>query len=80
MADRKAHQGAEENNVNILPTKRVRSRPGPIFSVEIDHEIIPTIVLLPPLIQEGLLSVTSERMCMKYWSTAWSSLPRKKCG
>ena len=32
------------------------------------------------IIQEGLLSVTSESMCMKYWLTACSSLPRKKCG
>ena len=31
-----------------------------------------------PLIQEGLLSVTSESMCMKYWLTAQSSLPGKK--
>ena len=32
------------------------------------------------IIQDGLLSVTSESMCMKYWLTAYSSLPRKKCG
>ena len=30
-------------------------------------------------ILEGLLSVTSESMCTKYWLTACSSLPRKKC-
>ena len=29
------------------------------------------------IIQEGLLSVTSESMCMKYWLTSCSSLPRK---
>ena len=29
------------------------------------------------VIQEGLLSVTSESMCTKYWLTACSSLPRK---
>ena len=29
------------------------------------------------IIQEGLLSVTSESMCTKYWLTACSSLPRK---
>ena len=43
--------------------------------VEIDHEIIS-----PPFrwfIQEGLLSVTSESMCRKYWLTVCSSLPRK---
>ena len=38
--------------------------------VEIAHEIISTVILLLPLIQEGLLSVTSESMCMKYWFTA----------
>ena len=31
--------------------------------LEIDHEIISMIILLLTLIQEGLLSVTSERMC-----------------
>ena len=31
-----------------------------------------------PLIQERLLSVTSESMCTKYWLTAKSSLPTKK--
>ena len=35
---------------------------------------------LIPLIQEGLLSVTSESMCTKYWLTAYSSLSRKKGG
>ena len=40
------------------------------FFVEIDHEIISTVILLPSaewIIQEGLLSVTSESMCTKYW-------------
>ena len=35
--------------------------------LEIDHEIISMVILLFPLIQEGLLSVTSESMCTKYW-------------
>ena len=39
-------------------------------SMEIDHEIISSAILLLPLIQDGLLSVTSESMCMKYWLTA----------
>ena len=39
--------------------------------VEADHEIISTVILLLPLIQEWLLPVTSERMCTK------SSLPGK---
>ena len=34
----------------------------------------------PWFIQEGLLSVTSESMCMNYWLTTCSSLPSKKCG
>ena len=42
--------------------------------VEIDHEMISMVILLLPLIQEGLLSVTSESMCTKYWLT----LPREK--
>ena len=49
--------------------------------VEIDHEIISIVILLPSaecIIQEGLLSVTSESMCTKYWLTACSSLSRKK--
>ena len=34
--------------------------------VEFDHEIFSTVILLLQLIQEGLLSVTSESMCSKY--------------
>ena len=37
--------------------------------LEIDHEIISTVILL--------LSVSNERMCMKYWLIACSSLPGK---
>ena len=48
--------------------------------VEIKHEIISRVILLLPLIQEGLLSVTRESICMKYWLPTWSSLSRKKCG
>ena len=36
---------------------------------EIDHEIMSKVIPLLPLIQEGLFSVTSESMCMKYWLT-----------
>ena len=35
-------------------------RPG---VVEIDHEIFSTVILSLPLIQEGQLSVSGERMC-----------------
>ena len=40
---------------------------GSYTLVEIDHEIISTVILLLPKIQEGFLSVTSESMCTKYW-------------
>ena len=45
--------------------------------LEIDHEIISTIILLPSAesFMKGLLSVTSESMCSNYWLTASSSLP-----
>ena len=32
--------------------------------VEIDHEILSTVILSLPLIQEGQLSVSGERMCV----------------
>ena len=34
---------------------------------------------VPYFCEEELLSVTSESMYTKYWLTACSSLPRKKC-
>ena len=46
--------------------------------VEIDHEIISTFILL--MIQEELLSVTSESMCTKYWLTPNQACPGTKCG
>ena len=39
-------------------------RQGPKYSfVEIDHEIFSTVILSLPLIQEGQLSVSGERIC-----------------
>ena len=38
--------------------------------VEIDHKLFSMFILLFPLIQEGLLSVTSESMYTEYWLTA----------
>ena len=32
--------------------------------MEIDHEIFSMVILFHPLIQEGQLSVSGERMCM----------------
>ena len=36
---------------------------GNILFVEIDHEIFSMVILSLPLIQEGQLSVSGERMC-----------------
>ena len=49
--------------------------------VEIDHEIISTVILLPSAesFKKGFVSY-KRNMCMKYWLTACSNLPRKKCG
>ena len=43
--------------------------------MEISHEIIVMVILLFPLIQEGLLSDTSESMSTKSWLFAQSSVP-----
>ena len=49
--------------------------------VEIDHEIISTVILLPSLNHSRRVVVSYKRsMCTKYCLTACSSLPRKKCG
>ena len=40
-----------------------RSQVGPAEFVEIDHEIFSMVILSFPLIQEGQLSVSGERMC-----------------
>ena len=37
--------------------------PGHHYFVEIDHGIFSTVILSLPLIQEGQLSVSGERMC-----------------
>ena len=43
----------------------------------IDHEIISTVILRLRLIQEGLLSITSESMCMKYCIPLGQACPGK---
>ena len=50
--------------------------------VEIDHEIISTVTLLPSVesFKKGCCQLTRESICMKYGLIACSSLPRKKCG
>ena len=46
------------------PGRRFNPRRGRQHSfVEIDHEIFSTVILSLPLIQEGQLSVSGERMC-----------------
>ena len=50
-----------------LETRRSRVQPPPrsaTFFVEIDHEIFSKVILSLPLIQEGQLSVSGERMCL----------------
>ena len=54
---------ADPGVVSLIPAQ-------PHTFVEIDYEIISTVFLLLPLIQEGLLSVTSESMCTNYCLTA----------
>ena len=46
--------------------------------METDNGIFSIVILLLLLIQERLLSVTSQSMCTKYCFTAMTSLPRKK--
>ena len=46
--------------------------------MEANYEIFSMFILLLPLIQEGLSSVTSESMSMKYWLTAKLILTSKK--
>ena len=44
--------------------------PSPVpYFVEIDHEMISTVILLPSAdsFKKGCLSVTSESMCTNYW-------------
>ena len=45
--------------------------------MEIYLKIFSTAILLLPLIQEGLLSVTSESLCTEYWLMLSLSVPRK---
>ena len=49
--------------------------------VEIDHEIISTVILLPSadLFKKDCCQLQA-KVWTNYWLTACSSLPRKKCG
>ena len=44
--------------------------------MEIDHEIVSTVILLL-LSQEGMVSVTSQNMYAKYWLTDSQACPGK---
>ena len=64
---------ADTGVLSLMPVR-------PDTFMETDHGIFSMVILLLPLIQEGLLSVTSESMCTEYWFTAWSKLAQvKKC-
>ena len=62
---------ADPGVTSLIPVKSYTS-------IEIDHEIIYMVFLLLPLIKEGLLSLTRESMCAKYWLNTKSRLPLKK--
>ena len=47
----------------------VRAPVRPHTVVMIYHEIISTVILPLPLIQEGHMSVSGKSMCTKYWLT-----------
>ena len=50
--------------------------------VEIDHEIISTVILLPSAdsFKKGCCQLQAKVCAQNYWLTACSSLPWKKCG
>ena len=64
-----------------LETRRPRVQP-PLRSqhsfVEIDHEIFSMVILSLPLIKEGHLSVSGERMCTILVNHLEDSLPSKR--
>ena len=49
--------------------------------VEIDNEIISTVILLPSAesFKKGCCQLQAKVCARRYWLTACSSLPRKKC-
>ena len=47
-------------------------------SVEIDHEIISTVILLPSADSRRVVISYKRKYVHNYWLTACSSLPRKK--
>ena len=57
MAQLDARPTGDQEVAGSTPAERQHS------FVEIDHEIFSTVILSLPLIQEGQLSVSGERMC-----------------
>ena len=83
--------GHVTQSVTCLTTDaRLTADPGVASSIlarshtflEIDHEIISTVILLlyADSFKMGLLSVTRESMCTKYWLTLVQACPGKKFG
>ena len=58
-----ASQTADPGEGRLIPAR-------PNIFVQIGLKIISMVILLLPLIQEGLLSVTRESICTKQWLTA----------
>ena len=57
MGQSDAHPIGDQEVAGLIP-------PGPQHSnMEVDHEIFSTAIISLPLIQEGQLSVSDERMC-----------------
>ena len=63
-----AHSDARSTGDREVVSSRLRS--GPILSVRLIMNFFSMVILSLPLIQEGKLSVTCERMCTEYWITA----------
>ena len=70
QTDRPGHVGQSVASASADPGVGSSILAGSRTIVEIDHEIIFTVILLLPLLPERLLPVTSESMCTKYWLTA----------
>ena len=64
---------ADPEVISLIPAQ-------PHDFMKIESEIFSSVILLLPLILEGLLSVAREGMCTEFWLTSWSKLVQVKCG
>ena len=73
------HRTITDSHMSDCRSKVHKFDPGPVpcFCGDLSWNNFWSFSSLP-LIQERLLSVTSESMYRKYWLTTWPSLPRKK--